>query len=53
MIDNSLCYVGSDNVYPNYNYQHGYWFDDRRAMNKLLKKYWTPLKKNFSDKEDK
>jgi hypothetical protein len=53
LIDNSLCYIGSDNVYPNYNYQHGYWFDDRRAINKFLKKYWTPLKKNFSDKEDK
>ena len=53
MIDSSLCYIGSDNVYPNYNYQHGYWFDDKRAINKFLKKYWAPLKKNFSEKEDK
>lgn len=40
--DKSLLYVGSDNMYPNYNEEHGIWIDDKDAINAWHDGYWKP-----------
>lgn len=40
--DKKLLYVGSDNVYPNYNEEYGVWIDDKPAIDAWFEKYWTP-----------
>lgn len=40
--DKKLLYVGSDNLYPNYNEEYGVWIDDRPAIDAWYEKFWTP-----------
>jgi hypothetical protein len=40
--DKKLLYVGSDNLYPNYNEEHGIWIDDTNTIEAWHKSYWTP-----------
>ena len=42
-IDEKLMYVGSDNIYPNYNEEHGIWHEDKSTTSAWLKDYWGPL----------
>lgn len=43
MIDERLCYIGSDNAYPSYNLEAGFWTDDAVALKALIADYWQPL----------
>jgi phosphatidylserine/phosphatidylglycerophosphate/cardiolipin synthase-like enzyme len=43
MIDEHLCYIGSDNAYPSYNLEAGFWTDDPVALKSLVTGYWQPL----------
>ena len=40
VVDGSLMYVGSDNAYPSYNAEFGFWFDDARSIGNYLSQYW-------------
>lgn len=40
-IDNSVLYVGSDNIYPEYNEQHGAWIDRKENIQAWLDQYWS------------
>jgi hypothetical protein len=44
VVDDSVCYVGSDNVYPSYNEEFGVWLDnDARAISSFVSDYWKGL----------
>ncbi|KAK0616218.1 hypothetical protein B0T14DRAFT_604565 [Immersiella caudata] len=42
-VDEELLYVGSDNLYPSYNEEHGIWVDDKPAVQGWIKDYWNVL----------
>lgn len=41
VVDDALCYIGSDNVYPSYNEESGIWIDDQQAIQRFIDEYWT------------
>lgn len=45
MVDDEICYVGSDNLYPNYNTEFGYLIEagDDGAFEKLRTNYWDKV----------
>jgi phosphatidylserine/phosphatidylglycerophosphate/cardiolipin synthase-like enzyme len=44
IVDDSVCYVGSDNAYPSYNEEFGVWLDnDARAISSFVSDYWKGL----------
>jgi hypothetical protein len=45
MVDEEICYVGSDNLYPNYNTEFGYLIEagDDGALESLLRNYWSKV----------
>ncbi|KAK5654251.1 hypothetical protein OQA88_7426 [Cercophora sp. LCS_1] len=42
-VDRELLYVGSDNLYPSYNEEHGIWVDDKPAVAGWISDYWDVL----------
>ncbi|KAK0645825.1 hypothetical protein B0T16DRAFT_445977 [Cercophora newfieldiana] len=42
-VDKELLYVGSDNLYPSYNEEHGIWVDDKPTVADWLTNYWKVL----------
>ena len=45
-IDSQLLYVGSDNLYPSYNEEHGVWLEDGTVINTWLTTYGDALWEN-------
>jgi phosphatidylserine/phosphatidylglycerophosphate/cardiolipin synthase-like enzyme len=43
IVDDAVCYVGSDNAYPSYNLEHGFWIEDRAAIDRFLRNVWDDL----------
>lgn len=43
IVDDSLCYIGSDNAYPSYNVEFGLWIGDENSVKQFVNEYWTPL----------
>ena len=43
VVDDALCYIGSDNLYPGYNEESGIWIDDQQAIQRFVDEYWTGL----------
>ncbi len=43
VVDEALCYIGSDNFYPGYNEESGIWIDDQQAIQRFVAEYWTGL----------
>ena len=43
VVDDSVCYIGSDNAYPSYLTEFGLWIDDRDSIQRFINEYWTPL----------
>jgi phosphatidylserine/phosphatidylglycerophosphate/cardiolipin synthase-like enzyme len=43
VVDDVLCYVGSDNAYPSYNTEFGLWHGDTAAIVNFVQEYWTGL----------
>jgi phosphatidylserine/phosphatidylglycerophosphate/cardiolipin synthase-like enzyme len=41
--DDSVCFIGSDNAYPSYNQEVGFWLEDPASINGLLTRYWQPM----------
>lgn len=41
IVDDAVCYIGSDNAYPAYLEEFGVWIDDRTAIRDLVERYWT------------
>lgn len=42
-VDDKLLYIGSDNIYPSYNEEHGVWIDDDATIKAWKEKIWTEL----------
>ncbi|WP_189534086.1 hypothetical protein [Paludibacterium paludis] len=49
LVDDALCYIGSDNAYPSYNMEFGVWIDDRTAIREFVQGYWNGLQ-HYLDK---
>lgn len=47
-IDKQLLYVGSDNIYPSYNEEHGIWIDEKLALADWVDNYWNVVWSNSS-----
>jgi hypothetical protein len=47
-VDQQLLYVGSDNLYPCYNEEHGVWIDDPDTIKSWKETYWDGLWDRFS-----
>ncbi|KAK9412824.1 putative PLD phosphodiesterase domain-containing protein [Seiridium unicorne] len=47
-IDHDLLYIGSDNLYPSYNEEHGIWLEDQAAISSWGEGFWEKL---WSDTE--
>ncbi|HEY2718627.1 MAG TPA: hypothetical protein VGI52_03285 [Solirubrobacteraceae bacterium] len=43
VVDEALCYVGSDNLYPGYNEESGVWVEDQQAILRFVEEYWNGL----------
>ncbi|MGC2234929.1 MAG: hypothetical protein WA584_02040 [Pyrinomonadaceae bacterium] len=43
IVDDSLCYIGSDNAYPSFNQEFGIWIDDQPSIQSLITNYWDGL----------
>ncbi len=43
VVDDAVCYVGSDNAYPCYNEEFGIWIDDKQAISSFVRDYWNGL----------
>jgi hypothetical protein len=43
VVDDALCYIGSDNLYPGYNEESGVWIDDQQAIRRFVEECWTDL----------
>ncbi len=43
VVDDALCYVGSDDLYPAYCEESGVWIDDQQAIQEFVDEYWTGL----------
>jgi hypothetical protein len=48
-VDKQLLYIGSDNLYPSYNEEHGIWVDDKAALSDWVNNYWNRLWPNTSE----
>ena len=42
-VDEQLLYVGSDNLYPSYNEEHGIWVDDKAALSDWVENFWKAM----------
>ena len=42
-VDEKVMYVGSDNIYPSYNEEHGVWIEDQKTISKWIDGYWSTL----------
>jgi len=42
-VDKQLLYVGSDNLYPSYNEEHGIWVDDKAAVSDWVENFWNAM----------
>jgi phosphatidylserine/phosphatidylglycerophosphate/cardiolipin synthase-like enzyme len=42
-VDEQLLYIGSDNLYPSYNEEHGIWVDDKATVSDWVKNYWKAM----------
>ncbi len=51
LVDDAICYVGSDNLYPNYNEESGIWIDDQQAIRRFVDEWWNGLW-NFAEAID-
>lgn len=43
LVDDLVCYIGSDNAYPSYNEEFGIWIDDAPSIQSLIDQYWNGL----------
>lgn len=43
VVDDSVCYIGSDNTYSAYLEEFGIWIEDRDSIQRFIDEYWTPL----------
>ncbi|MEN3331001.1 MAG: hypothetical protein V7641_366 [Blastocatellia bacterium] len=43
IVDDSVCYIGSDNAYPSYNEEFGLWIDDQPSIASFITDYWNGL----------
>ena len=43
VVDDAVCYIGSDNAYPSYCQEFGLWFDDAAAVEELVRGHWRNL----------
>lgn len=43
IVDDSVCYIGSDNAYPCYCQEFGVWIDDQASLKSFLSNYWDGL----------
>jgi hypothetical protein len=43
IVDDAVCYIGSDNAYPSYNEEFGLWIDDEPSIQSLINEYWNDL----------
>ena len=43
VVDDAICYVGSDNLYPSYNEESGIWIDDQQAIQRFVNEWWNGL----------
>jgi len=50
-VDDQLMYIGSDNMYPSYNEEHGIWIDDKDAIGAWKQKFWKGLWDNSKESE--
>ena len=41
-VDRKLMYLGSDNAYPCYNEEHGFWVEDKDTVKAWLDGYFKP-----------
>lgn len=46
IVDDTLCYIGSDNAYPSYNNEFGVWIDDQAAIRAFIQDYWQGLQQH-------
>jgi phosphatidylserine/phosphatidylglycerophosphate/cardiolipin synthase-like enzyme len=46
-VDEQLLYVGSDNLYPSYNEEHGIWVDDKATLSDWVQNYWNAMWPNL------
>lgn len=42
-VDEKIMYVGSDNIYPSYNEEHGIWMEDPKTIKSWIDGYWNTL----------
>jgi phosphatidylserine/phosphatidylglycerophosphate/cardiolipin synthase-like enzyme len=43
VVDGKVMYVGSDNIYPSYNEEHGVWVDDQPTIDGWLGGFFDPF----------
>lgn len=43
VVDDCVCYIGSDNAYPSFLPEFGIWIDDAPSIEAFVEKYWNPL----------
>lgn len=43
VVDDAICYIGSDNAYPSYNEEFGVWIDDEASISSFIQGYWNDL----------
>jgi hypothetical protein len=41
LVDDVVCYIGSDNAYPSYNIEFGLWIDDQTSIQDYINKFWS------------
>ncbi|KAF4780254.1 hypothetical protein HER10_EVM0010513 [Colletotrichum scovillei] len=51
-VDRQLLYVGSDNIYPEYNEQHGVWIDDTKNIEAWYSQYFDTAWQKGADVVD-
>lgn len=52
-VDEQLLYVGSDNLYPSYNEEHGIWVDDKAALLDWNEGFWKPMWSKLKTPDEK
>ncbi len=48
LVDDSVCYIGSDNAYPCWNEEFGVWIDDPTSIANFITGYWNGVWENSS-----
>ncbi len=43
IVDDAVCYIGSDPAYPSYNQEFGLWLDDAASVRALVSQHWRSL----------